>query len=122
MRLGELETEGVIVAAEFDDLALSEFQFLDEFLLTSRGDEFDLVMSLRTRPDRTSIQIRLKFVSVTNLRIKNFQGRGFTMQGFDIICIKDRQWDGVAYEIVDFEDGCIGFFAADVYLTALDAS
>jgi hypothetical protein len=122
VRLGELETEGVIVAAEFDALALSEFQILDEFLLTSNGDEFDLVISLRTRMERPSVQIRLKFVAITNLHMKDFQGRGFTIQGFDITCIKDRQWEGVGYEIVDYEDGCIGFFAAEVFLTALDAS
>ena len=73
-------------------------------------------------PDRNGAwcKIELLFTGVYRLTIKDFGPSYSQISGFDIINIKERNWEGVQYIIEDYENGRIYFECDDIVIISAE--
>lgn len=64
--------------------------------------------------------MHLRFDGVSALRIAGVGGALIQITGFDVTDISDRQWEGKHWEIEDFENGVLHFYAASVSIVAIE--
>lgn len=64
-------------------------------------------------------RLRILFVGVRGLHIKDFGGPPTQIMGFDIVDISDRGWEGVTFSIEDYEDGLIGFYCKNIRIASV---
>jgi hypothetical protein len=57
--------------------------------------------------------LALKFKDVRKVTLEDFTGVGDRITGFDIREISDRQWEGIAWEVFDYEEKQMHFFARE---------
>lgn len=73
-------------------------------------------------PDGAFARVRLRFEGVGGLHLKDFGGGAVQVMGFDIHYIGDRGWEGIKFEIEDYEDGRIAFMCRGVKFLEIDGS
>lgn len=61
-------------------------------------------------------RVRLQFRGIRDLRIREIGDTPKQVTGFDIVDISDRGWEGVAFEIEDYENGIIHFLCNEIEL------
>jgi hypothetical protein len=77
----------------------------------------DLLVETENRP--RNYQLKLTFSGVSNFMLRDFGGVPTRIVGLDIINVTDRQLEGIFWEIVDFEDGDLGFCAATAEIVSV---
>ena len=55
-----------------------------------------------------------RFTGVTDLSIKEFGCGDTQIMGFDVVDLSERGWEGVRYEVQDYENGRIHFLCANI--------
>lgn len=71
--------------------------------------------------DKPMHRVTMLFDGVAGLNLKDFGSAPTQIMGFDIHAIGDRGWEGVHFEIQDYEDGRIRFFCDRVRIIAVEA-
>lgn len=113
------------------EFSFYEFRLLRELQFHSgdEGNELMLVMETDFRTPR--YLMKLSFKRVVCLRIGTEDGiAGFyddsrqsyylaTISGFVIVNISDRQWEGLHWEVADFEDDEIHFYCKSVEIVSV---
>jgi hypothetical protein len=64
-------------------------------------------------------RVTIIFNDVSNLRLKDFGGGLVQIMGFDVHFIGDRGWEGIHYEIEDYEDDRIAFNCCSVQIQSV---
>jgi len=64
--------------------------------------------------DAPRFKLDLRFIGITDLRIREFGAAETQIMGFSIIDVSDRGWEGVNYEIEDYENDRIHFLCRQV--------
>ena len=112
---------------------LGEFQFRDfslvrelRFYEEMGGDRpiQNLEMIIESEKREPNYRLCLKFSGVSNLRLSNFGGGETRIAGFDVVDVTDRQWEKISWEVLDYEDGDLAFYAFTgqvVSVTALNS-
>ncbi len=97
-------------------LFLHELTVIREFSVRRDMDwdrpEFVAVMVMETKDRTPNIRVKLRFWDVRSLRIE-FASSYEGICGFDVRDISDRQWDGIRWEVLDFENEVIHFYCRD---------
>jgi hypothetical protein len=74
----------------------------------------DISFILSNNISETSIKIQ--FVKVSSLKIKDFGGSYNQIMGFNIVDSKDNGWESDSrYHIEDYENGIIDFYCSQIY-------
>ena len=106
--------------------AIGEFQFhefrmLRELHLSVTPDGgnpvIDVEMCLATESRQPPARLCLRFHQVSSLQIRDLSGEA-RIQGFDIADLSDRQLENISWQVFDFEDGVIRFYAKDAEITS----
>jgi hypothetical protein len=94
----------------------SEFRIIRELHFSANACEggascnVDLVVESE---DRTpNYQIKISFSGVSGLKCQGFGGGETRVAGLDVMDISGRQWEGLHWELVDFENDTLEFCAA----------
>jgi hypothetical protein len=64
--------------------------------------------------DEKMFRVTIAFDDVSNFSLKDFGGGPVQIMGFDILFVGDRGFEGINYEVEDYEDGRIHFFCGGV--------
>lgn len=64
-------------------------------------------------------RVTMVFENVSNLKLNDFGGGLVQIMGFDIHFIGDRGWEGINYEVEDYEDDRISFNCSDVLVQSI---
>lgn len=67
-------------------------------------------------------RVTIEFNGVSGLRLQGFGGGYAQVMGFDIHSIADRGWDGIAFEVEDYEDGKIKFYCGSVKVVEVESA
>lgn len=109
------------IAEHASDLALSEFRGLRQLSITQSSEEgaptVVVTMDLVTENRSPNIYAIFEFAGARDIRI-NVAGNEARVVGFDVFNIADRQWDGVEWEVVDFENSVLHLLAREAHVTA----
>ena len=104
-----------------DEFRFPEFRMLREMHLTVTPDDghpvVDVVMCLETESRQPPARLCLRFHQVSSLQIRDLSGEA-RIQGFDIADLSDRQIENVNWQVFDFEDEVISFYAKDAEITS----
>ncbi len=100
-----------------------KFNYLSEInemvLRCSEGkSRLDLTMSSARRLPGYSVTLR--FSGVSALNISDFGSALIQVMGFDVSDISDRQWEGINWEVYDFENGALRFYAESVVIVNIE--
>lgn len=114
---GQADAEAVV-----GPIALVEFGNLREMRLVinaePRGQRLDVEMLLRSEERRRPAAV----LRVVCRGVVDFHAAGLSSEmhisGLAIEPIEDRQMEGIRYQIWDYEEGDIRFFARDVVITS----
>lgn len=69
--------------------------------------------------EKKIFRVTITFGDVSNLQLKDFGGGLVQIMGFDIHFIGDRGWEGMNYEIEDYEDDRIAFHCCDIKVQSI---
>jgi hypothetical protein len=97
--------------------AFNEFSTVKElhFAEGSEGtNSYNVAMVISSRKRSLKTALRLYFSDVSDLRITSFGGGLTQLSGLYIKDILARGWERKKWEIGDFENGAISFYAAEV--------
>ena len=110
--------------------AIGEFQFhefrmLREMHLSVTPDDglpvIGVELCLETESRVPPARLCLRFSNVSSLQIRDLSGEA-RIQGFDIVDLSNRQLEGVNWQVFDFEEEIIGFYAKDAEITAASSA
>ena len=93
----------------FSDFNMKKNSLIVTFLSQSR----ELVLGW---PDmeKEFNEIKLLFKDISNLKL-NFEGQFIPqLTGFDIIDISSNNWEGINFQVEDYENGKIKFYCKDI--------
>jgi len=65
-------------------------------------------------PHHPMWEVAMRFSGVSGLRFTSFGGGPVQIMGFEIASVADRGWEGIRFEISDYEDSRLAFMCADV--------
>jgi len=77
----------------------------------------DLVMESENR--RPNHRLWLRFDGVSDLRLERFGGGQTRIIGLALDDIGDRGWESIAWEVSDYENGMLRFYAANATLVRI---
>ena len=82
----------------------------------SSGSAQNIDLHLETVGRKPNYRIKLVFLQVSGFRLDGFGGGKFSITGLNISDVSDRQWNGINWEVSDFESNAIEFrsFAATI--------
>jgi len=112
--------KAVKVLGEFQ---FSEFRIIRELCFyetcdeSGRNQNIDLIVESEGR--NPNYQLKLTFCGVAGLRIDDFGGGQTRVIGLDIVDASEKQWEGVFWEVLDFENNAMEFRAKSVELTSI---
>ncbi len=69
---------------------------------------------------RPNYALLLRFTGVRGLRLENFGGCE-TSVVFDVVSLKDRQWEDIYWEVFDYEEAMLRFYCKTVEVVSLTA-
>jgi hypothetical protein len=104
------------------DFDFSEFRIVRElrFYEDDTGHpRVDLVVESDDR--NPNYRLNLTFGGVSGLRLDGFGGQETRVTGLEIADVADRQWEGITWEISDFENAALTFRAASARLVSIVA-
>jgi hypothetical protein len=106
------------------DFELSEFRIVRELRFyeienEAQNPRVDLVLESDDRSP--NYRLTLAFGGVSGLKIDDFGGPQTRVTGLEVVDIANRQWEGISWEIRDFENSALAFRAASAELTAVIA-
>ena len=98
-----------------------EFQVLRELRLSvipkERSSIINVEMCLETVSRQPPARLNLRFYEVSSVQIRDLSGETH-IQGFDIVDLSDRQLENIYWQVFDFEDNVINFYAKDAEITS----
>lgn len=65
-------------------------------------------------------RVEMLFERVNGLQLKQFGGGCVQIMGFDICCIADRGWEDAFFEVLDYEDGRLGFTCSGARVVSVE--
>ncbi len=72
--------------------------------------------------DEPMYRVTLLFDGVQGLALKEFGSAHVQIMGFDVRSISDRGWDGINFEVEDYEDGRIRLSCGRVQILEVEAA
>ena len=82
------------------------------------GSAIDLEMvSDRRAPN---LVMRLRFTGVVSLKLQDFGDFPTQAPGFDVVDIGDRGWDRLFWEVLDFEESRLNFYARTAEILSVE--
>jgi hypothetical protein len=89
----------------------NEFRIIRELrfyeMVYGAGQNIDLVVESEDR--HPNYQLRLTFCDVSGLKLDDFGGGQTRIMGLEIVNITEKQWDGINWEVLDFENKIMEF-------------
>ena len=97
------------------EFRFSEFRIIKELHFYETHDEFGQTQKIDLTiesEDRTpNYQLKLTFCGIAGLRLDDFGGGQTRIIGLDIVDATEKQWEGVLWEVLDFENNAMEFRA-----------
>jgi hypothetical protein len=98
------------------DVHLFDLRFLRALSIRAEreGDRPSLSVTvvLETEDRAPNYRVKMTFFDVRSLQISLPGGEG-RIDGFDVLEISDRQWEGIRWSVVDHEEDLLHFFCRD---------
>ena len=97
------------------EFRFSEFRIVRELHFYETRDDsgqtqnIDLVVESEDR--NPNHQLKLTFCGVAGLRLDDFGGGQTRVIGLDIVDVTEKQWEGIFWEVLDFENNAMEFRA-----------
>jgi hypothetical protein len=66
-------------------------------------------------------RVTIEFLGVRGFHIEDVGECGLQVMGFDIVDIAARGWEGIRFEVEDYEEGRIGFYCATARIADVTA-
>jgi hypothetical protein len=99
---------------------VGEFEIRELRLVSpSEGGGCSLTLVLASSRSSPPLRYRVEFHGVRDLKLQGL-GDKATIGGFAIWNISNRGWEGLCWQVRDYEDGVIGFFARSAQLVAVE--
>ncbi len=76
-------------------------------------------LTLDSEDRAPNYRLHLRFQGVSNLRIDGFGGGETRVIGFDIVDLSDGQLENIAWEVIDFENDAIQFYAMSAEIVSV---
>ena len=110
------------ISAQLGEFTFREFSLLKNFCFYSEKDNNKNVLEveLQTEERDPNFEIKLQFSGVTNLKINEFGNDVTRIIGFDIQDVKNNQWEGIAWEVLDYEEDRLHFYAKTARIISCD--
>ena len=80
---------------------------------------YNVDMVLESEQRGATYRLFLRFKGVTSLKVSDFGGAETRVIGLDIVNISDRQWDGVRWEVIDYEHDALHFYAGTAEIVSV---
>ncbi|MFZ5876325.1 MAG: hypothetical protein ACOYXU_07940 [Nitrospirota bacterium] len=97
------------------EFRLSEFRIVRELHFYESHRESNLIqnidMVVESEDRSPNYQMKFTFSGVSGFSISDFGGGQTRVIGFDVKDVSDRQWEGVSWEVIDFENNAIRFLS-----------
>ena len=94
-------------------LLLHELRVIREFSvrqdLSCGSPALAVAMVMETDGRTPDVRVKMTFSHVSSLRVE-IPGSEARIIGFDVRDISDRQWEGIRWEVLDFEDEILRFY------------
>ncbi len=98
-----------------------EFRLLREFRVFVTPDDGHPVIGveicLETESREPPARLSMRFHGVSSLQIRDLGGEA-RIPGFDVADLSDRHLEGISWQVLDFEESVIGFYAKDAEIVA----
>ncbi len=114
---GYEEAVGVIGEFDFDEFRLIEKMSFQVVEGPDRPVQ-ELELQMRTERRDPAARIRLRFIGVHKLRIEDWPPGEVSLGSFEILDIRDRQLEGLNWQIQDYEQDAISFFCRNVEIVS----
>lgn len=96
-----------------ESLSIHEFRILHRFTLEHEGRYAAIHCRLATNQFDPPLAMDLRFDRISGLKIDGWGGSQSSIQGFAVIDISAKGWEGVAWEVIDYEEGLVHWYAED---------
>ena len=98
------------------ELFLHELRVIREFSvrrhLSCGSPALAVTMVMETEGRTPDVRVKMAFSHVSSLRVE-IPGSEARIIGFDVCDISDRQWEGIRWEVLDYEDEIVRFYCRD---------
>ena len=104
------------LTSRFPNVKLRDFRLIKilKFSLTEEGSQIECLIS--NEEEGGNLEILLRFYDVSGIKIIDLQGKDSFIQGFDIKDIRDRGWEGINWQVIDYEDDRINWYSKEAEL------
>jgi hypothetical protein len=96
------------------DVNFSDFRKIKSLKLHHEEKIPSIELIICTDQFNPNIEMRIIFRSVSKLKIDGLGDSETRVDGFDVIDIKNKGWDGIYWEVIDFEEDSLHFYAKNV--------
>jgi hypothetical protein len=79
--------------------------------------EYDVLMTVETEDTKPRCQLTAVFAAVRDFRFAEAGARETRIVGLNVLDVSSRQWEGVNWEVTDYDDDDIRFVCRDIQLT-----
>lgn len=71
-------------------------------------------------PPGPELVMRLRFTGVVGLRLEGFGSLETRIMGFDVVDIRDKGWEGLFWDVLDYEDDTFNFYAKTAEIVSVE--
>ena len=105
------------------EFSITEFRRIRElhFSDSGLGDEYEpmLEMVVESEDRSPNCRMRIHFEGIRGLSLEEFGGGQTRITGLAIDDISDRGWERIYWEVIDFEDGMLKFYARSARIVSV---
>jgi len=94
-------------------LSIDQFRILRRFTLEHEGRYATIHCQLATVQFDPPLAMDLRFDRVSGVKIDGWGGSQSGIGGFAVIDISGKGWEGIAWEVIDYEEGQVHWYAED---------
>lgn len=98
---------------------LNEFNIIEVIEYRVLEDDCELLCVLRSKNRSDGSKINLRFLGVTTFSVAELNWQDPVIMGFVIKNISDQGWEGLNWEVLDYENNRIHFYARDAEVLAV---
>jgi len=93
------------------EISWQDFKIVRNLNFSHIDGEASICMEMISDQRRPGLKVNIKFTGVSKLELEDFGGFETRISGFDIRDIRSSGWEGVSWEVLDFKEEQIHFFA-----------
>ncbi len=100
-------------------LIVRELRFYETPSGSSPTQNIELIVECERRSP--NYRLELRFSGVSGLKLQHFGGGQTRIIGLDILDVSQKQWEGISWEVIDYEHDDLAFFAKTAEIVSIAA-